>query len=201
VKTMHRLARAIMKNGRLRTALLAGSLAATLGCGAPHRYQNREMDFAAIKTVAVMPFWNLSKDTLAAERVRDVFSNMLLATQAVYVLPNGEVARGVSRVGLSSAVAPSSEEVVKLGGLLKVDAVITGVVKEYGEVRSASAVSNVVSLSVQMQETATGKVVWAASSTKGGIGWGARLLGASGGNAVNDVTEQAVDDLLKKLFN
>jgi hypothetical protein len=51
-----------------------------------------------------------------------------------------------------------------------------------------------------MQEAGTGKVVWAGSATKGGIGWGARLLGASGGDPVNDVTEQAVDDLLDQLF-
>jgi hypothetical protein len=74
------------------------------------------------------------------------------------------------------------------------------VLKEYGEVRTSSATSNVVSLSLQMQEAATGKVVWSGSSTKGGVGWGARLLGATGGDPLNDVTEQAVDDLLKQLF-
>jgi polysaccharide biosynthesis protein PelC len=192
-----------MNDRRTKTAAVA-LVAWLLGlgaCGSHRAYQNREMDFGAVKTVAVLPFSNLSKDSLAAERVRDVFSNMLLATQAVYVLPPGEVARGVARLGLGAPSTPSSDEVVKLGGLLKVDAVITGVVKEYGEVRSANAVANVVALSVQMQETQTGKVVFAASSTKGGIGWASRLLGTAGGDPVNDVTEQAVDDVLHKLFN
>ena len=171
-----------------------------VACGAPHRtYQNRDMDFGAIKTVAVLPFANLSKDNAAADRVRDVFSNMLLASEAVYVLPPGEVQRGISRLGISSP-APNGDEVMKLAGLLKADAVITGVVREYGEVRSASATANVVSLSVQMYESGTGKLIWAAASTKGGIGWGARLLGATGGEPLNDVTEQAVDDLLRQLF-
>ena len=51
------------------------------------------MDFGSIRTVAVMPFQNLSRDNLAGDRVRDVFANALLATEAVYVIPNGEVAR------------------------------------------------------------------------------------------------------------
>ncbi len=176
-------------------ALLAGG-----GCARQRNYHNRDMDFGSIKTVAVLPFWNLTKDNLAADRVRDVFSNMLLATEAVYVLPTGEVQRAVSRSNLASPFNPSADEVMKLGTLLKVDAVITGVVREYGEVRSSNATANVVSVSVQMQETSTGKVVWSGASTKGGIGWGARLLGTAGGDPVNDVTEQAVDDLLRQLF-
>jgi hypothetical protein len=84
--------------------------------------------------------------------------------------------------------------------MLKVDAVITGVLKEYGEVRTSSASSYVVALSLQMQEASTGKVVWAGSSSKGGIGLGDRLLGSPGGRPVNEVTESAVDDLLSQLF-
>ncbi len=176
-------------------ALLAGG-----GCAGKRNYHNRDMDFGSIKTVAVLPFWNLTKDNLAADRVRDVFANMLLATEAVYVLPTGEVQRAVSRSNLSSPFNPSADEVMKLGSLLKVDAVITGVVREYGEVRSANSTANVVSVSVQMQETATGKVVWSGASTKGGVTWAARLLGTTGGDPMNTVCEQAVDDLIRQLF-
>src|SRR5262249_46129489 len=77
----------------MKTATAALLLAA---CATP-RYQDKAMDFAAVKAVAVLPFNNLSRDNLAGERVRDVFSNLLLATGAVYVLPAGEVARGWSR--------------------------------------------------------------------------------------------------------
>jgi hypothetical protein len=188
-----------MNSSRPIAAAAAGILALA-ACSARKPYENREMDFGSIKTVAVMPFWNLTRDNLAGDRVRDVYANRLLATGAVYVLPTGEVTRAASRLAIPSPWTPTSDEVVKLGGLLKVDAVITGVLKEYGEVRSANAVANVVSLSIQMQETATGKVIWAGSSTKGGVGWGARLLGTTGGDAVNDIVEQAVDDLLAQLF-
>ncbi len=190
--------------GKAQAACTIGlALALLTGCRtspSSRTYQNRNMDFGSIKTVAVLPFWNLTQDNVAAERVRDVFSNALLATEAVYVIQPGEVARAVARTGMSTPATPSTEEIVKLGTLLKVDAVVTGVLKEYGEVRSASTAANVISLSVQMNETATGKIIWSASSTRGGIGWAARLLGTAGGAPMNHLTEQAVDDVVAKLL-
>jgi hypothetical protein len=178
-------------------ALLA-ALAACAGGPGP-RYQDPNMDFGAVRTVAVLPFQNLSRDTTAGERVRDVFATMLLATGAMYVVPQGEVQRAIVKGAIQSASAPSTEDVVKLGKALKLDAVITGVVREYGEVRAGTTSANVAALSVQMVETATGKVVWSASTTKGGVTVTDRLLGASG-TSMNQVTEAAVDDLLNKLF-
>ena len=189
-----------MRLPRIRPFILAFLLLATAACAKSRAYQDRNMDFGAIKVVVVMPLWNLTQNQQAADRVRDVFANALLATNAVYVVPTGEVARAVNRQGIAVATTPSAEEIVKLGTMLKADAVITGTVKEYGEVRTTSAASNVVSVSLQMHETGSGKVIWSGSSTKGGVTWGARLLGTGGGEPMNLVTEQAVDDLLAKLF-
>lgn len=163
-------------------------------------YTNESMDFGAVRSVAVLPFMNLSSDDQAGERVRDAFMGMLLATEAIYVLPPGEVERGISRVGIRIPQTPTMEEVTKLKGVLEVDAVITGVLREYGVVRSGSAEANLVSLSLQMLETQTGSTVWAASSTRGGISLTDRLLG-SGGRPMNDVTIQVIDDLLDELFD
>jgi len=88
---------------------------------------------------------------------------------------------------------------VALGKLLSADALIVGTVKEYGEVRSGNSAANAISMSLEMFETQTGKVVWAASTTKGGIGFWDRMLGG-GGEPMNKVTEDAVRDLLNKLF-
>jgi len=162
-------------------------------------FRDQNMDFGAVQSIAVMPFVSLARDNIAAERVRDVFINGLLATGAVYVVPVGEVARGVARVEVATAGTPSPEEVVKLASVIKVQAVITGVLKEYGEVRSGTAAANIVSVSLQMMEAQTGKVVWSASSTKGGISTLDRLFGG-GGQPMDTVTKKAVDDLIDKLF-
>jgi hypothetical protein len=117
----------------------------------------------------------------------------------VYVIPYGEVIRTVGKAGVPTPAQPSVDDVVKLGTALKVDGVVLGVVKEYGEVRSGTASGNVVSLSVQLVETATGRVVWSGASTKGGVTIKDRLLGG-GGQPLNDATEAAVDEILDQMF-
>jgi len=168
-------------------------------CAGSVKYRDPNMDFGSIQKVAVLPFANLTRDEKAADRVRDVYMNMLMATGGIYLLPPGEVARGISRAQLTDRTTPSEEEIKRLGGVLGVDAVMTGVVKEYGEVRSGSVSSNLISLSLQMFEVKTGKVVWSASSTKGGVTTTDRLLGG-GGRPMNIVTEEAVIDLINKLY-
>ena len=176
--------------------LLSASCAPTVTSSV---YRDPNMDFGAIQTVAVMPFQNLSRENVAADRVRDVFMNGLLSTGAVYVLPVGEVARGVARTDIQAPSTPSPEEIVKLAATLKAQAVFTGVVREYGEVRSGSSAAGAISLSVQMLEGQTGKTVWTASSTKGGIDIWDRLFGG-GGRPMNDVTRDAINDVIQKLF-
>ncbi len=187
----------------LRLWLLVGLLAALAGCRTVRTggvtYHDPNMDFGLIQTVAVAPFANLSANPNAGERVREVFMTMLQATGSLYVLPVGEVARGMSRANVVNPTTPTAEEVVAMAKIVKADVVITGSVLEYGEVRSGSASANVVSVSLKMQEAQTGKLVWSASSTKGGVTAADRLFG-SGGAPMNSVTEDAVKDLLDKLF-
>ena len=57
-----------------------------------------------------------------------------------------------------------------------------------------------VSVSFKMMEGQNGKIVWSASSTRGGVGFKDRLLGG-GGEPMNVITEKAVNDILNKLFN
>ena len=162
-------------------------------------FHDANMDFGQLQTIAVLPFANLSPTAQAAERTRDVFTNMLQATEALYVLPPGEVERGISRATLTRPEEPNPEEIVALARVVGADAVITGTVREYGQVRSGTASANVISVSLQMMEAETGRVVWSASSTKGGIGAANRLFGG-GGKPMNVVTQEAVKDLLDKLF-
>lgn len=191
-----------MTHRRARVFGIAVLMLAIAGCGSSsgaRRYQNPDMDFGSIRTVAVLPFQNLSRDQLAAERVRDVFANMLLASGAFYVVPHGEVLRVLGRAGVKSPATPSNDEIVKLGTQLAVNAIFIGTVKEYGEVRSGTSMANVVAVSAQMLEVEKGQVVWSAASTKGGVTFAQRLFG-SGGKPIDIVTQQAVDDLLDQLF-
>lgn len=189
------------KSTRCLRAIFLGLLAAA-GCAGRSShvvYKNPEMDFGSIQTIAVLPFTNLTREQLATDRVRDVFMTMLQATGGIYVVPPGEVARGISRLNIERPNALTAEEVVKFAKIVNADAVIAGTVSEYGEARSGTTVANVISVSLQLMEAQTGKVVWTASSTKGGITMKDRLFGG-GGEPMNRVTQKAVDDLLDKLF-
>jgi hypothetical protein len=191
--------RGIIKLGRFKIFSFLAFLLLLACAGSRSTYIDPNMDFGAVKSLAVMPFVSLARDPIVAERVRDVFINRLLATGAVYVVPVGEVARGVARGEIQNPSAPSPEEAVKLGGIIKVQAIITGTVREYGEVRSGTASSNIISVSLQMIETQTGKVVWTDSSTRGGVTIWDRLFGG-GGKPMNKVTEKAVNDLIYRLL-
>ncbi len=181
----------------LGPTLCAGAL---WGCaGATNQFRDASMDFGSMRAVAVMPLENLSQDMRAAERVRDVIATTLLASGAFYVVPDGEVTRGLARTSIQNPRALSAEEAVKLGSLISVEGILIGTVKEYGEVRSGNSSSNVVSVSLQLMETQTGRVVWSASATRGGISVWDRLLGG-GGRPMDPITEQVANDLLDALF-
>ncbi len=170
-----------------------------VGCMSDGTYFEPNMDFGSLQSVAVMPFENLTRDGEAGARVRDTFMGMLLATEAVYVVPVGEVARGIDRASIREARAPASEEIKQLGTILGVDSIITGVLREYGQVRSGSSSANIISVSLQMIETNGGRVVWSASSTVGGVTILDRLIG-SGQKPMSIVTEKAINELLDDLF-
>jgi TolB-like protein len=190
------------RSDRALIGWLAVLLLAT-GCaghrGAQATYHDPNMDFGLIQTVAVLPFDNLTASNNAGDTVRDVFMTMLQASVDIYVIAPGEVRRGISRVQPENPEAPTEDEFVRLAENIGADVLITGTVLEYGEVRSGSAASNVCSVSVQMIEGQTGRVVWSATATRGGVSAGDRLVGG-GGQPMNLVVSKTVDDLLNRLF-
>jgi TolB-like protein len=189
-----------VKGQRLdRRIVVFSFLTLLVGCVSDDVYFEANMDFASLQSVAVLPFQNLTRQDEAAERVRDTFMGMLLASEAVYVEPPGEVFRALARIGRVESEGPSTEQVKQVGDILGVNGVITGVVREYGTVRSGSTSANMVSVSLKMIEVESGLIVWSASSTKGGVTVWDRLFGG-GGEPMSTVTEKAVNELLNKLF-
>jgi hypothetical protein len=182
--------------------ILLFMLVAMVACtssGISENYHDPEMDFAAVRTIAVMPFANLSNDKEAGQIVRDTFMTSLMATGLVYVIPAGDIERGILRTKLANPISPSGEDIATLSSLIKADAVITGVVREFSVIRSGQASAAVISMSMQMIESRSRKMVWTAATTKGGINTWDRLFGG-GGRPMNEITEQAVNDIINKLF-
>lgn len=190
-------------NHRILPLILATvALISLWGCSsqpaAQSTFHDPNMDFGLVRSVAVMPFVDLTATGNAGERVRDVFMTMLQATVEVYVIPPGEVARSISRLQPENPTEPTSEEAIRLAENLEADVLITGTVLEYGQVRSGVAAANVCSLSVRMLEGQTGLSVWSASASRGGVGASERLLGG-GGQPMNIVTTEAVKAVIDQL--
>jgi len=169
------------------------------GKGVGDVYHDELMDFSSIRSVAVLPFNSLVQDQTGASRVRDTFTTMLMATGSIYVIPYGEVARGISRTGMADATQPTPDEIKKLAGIIDADAVISGVLREYGEIRSGSISAPVISLSLRMYDRESGTVIWVGSTTRGGVNMVDRLIGG-GGEPMDVITREAVNDLLDRLF-
>lgn len=183
--------------------LVLGALLTFSGCAARRgvdvTYHDPDMDFSLIRSVAVMPLDNLSNNKTADASVRDVLMTVLQATGAFYVLPPGEVGRGISRLALASPSQPTAEEVVQFAEVVGVDVVFVGTVREYGELRSGGSVAGVVSFSLRMLEAQTGRVVWSASASAGGVSVKDRVFGG-GGRPMDEVTRKAVSRVTDRLF-
>jgi len=185
-----------------RSAIPLSFVLIAFGACATHQttFHASSMDFGSIQRVAVLPFANLTRENTAGERIRDVLVTMLLASEAFEVVPKGELARALQRTGVRDATAPSKKQLLQLGKMIDVDAIFTGAVREYGELRSGQATANVAAISLRLQETQTGMIIWSASSTQGGVGFWDRLLGG-GGRPMNKVSEDVVGSMLDALFN
>ena len=178
----------------MTTTLLLAGLAA-VACAAPPRYLNRSADLGAIKTVAVLPFENVTTDKLCAERVQRIFLTELLSREAFKVVEPGLVARAVRKDQLDPA-ALSPEEIKRLGVSLGAEALFLGSVLEYDEGRSGGAAASPrVKLQLRLVDVDSGTTLWSVSREGGGATVTSRLFGI-GGAAASTVAETLIREEL-----
>jgi TolB-like protein len=176
-------------------------LLALAGCASvpTTRFVNPGFDFGYVERVAVLPFEALGSDRQSASRTTRLFITELLATGAVDVVEPGEVRAALNRLkGIGLPL--SSEQVIEIGGMLGVQAVIQGSVNESQMVRAGTATVPVVTLDVHMLEVETGATIWAATHTEKGAGFGSKVLG-TGGSPISATTRECVKKIIKSLVD
>ncbi len=184
----------------LKKILVICFLVSLAGCGGNSGvYHDKNMDFGSIHTVAILPIQSLQGGGASGEMLRDDLMNSLLATGAIYVIPSGEVAHGIIVSNMQNPTMPTVEQLKAFCKAEKTDAVITGVIKEFGAVHEGAASADTIAVNLQMIEGQTGKVIWSASASLGGVTVLDRLFGG-GAQPMNTITQKAVNDLIKKLF-
>ncbi len=181
---------------RLHVGLLA--LAVMAACAhRPARYVNPSSDLGVVKTVAVIPFENLTGDKLASERVQKIFTTELLSLGAFEVVEPGEVLRTL-RAGGSDPAALTLDDVKKLGKALRAQALFLGVVVEYDEGRGGGTPTPQVTLQLRLLDTETATTVWSVSRTSSGATVTARLFGL-GGKSASIVAQEIIREELSRL--
>jgi polysaccharide biosynthesis protein PelC len=175
----------------LRTALLVAALG-TAACGGPRQYVNQSADLSAVKTVAVLPFENVTNDKLSSERVQRVFVTELLNLSTFQVVEPGMVVRAMRKEQLDAG-ALTPDDIKRLGTALKAEALFLGTVLEYDEGRGGTTLSPQVKLQFRMVDTQTGTTLWATSRSRGGATISARLFGVGGVTA-----SQLAEDLIRE---
>ena len=184
--------------------LICRAVAATAGLSCSSsigstEFTNPDIDFAFVERVAVLPFDNLSNDQQAGLRATRLVITELLASGAVDVVEPGEVEGALIRLG-GSRTRPTIEEIITLGTVLKVQAVIIGSVAQSEVLRSGAVGIPAVTIDAQMVEAETGAIIWAATHSEKGKGFSARVLG-TGGQPISETTRVCVRNLLASLLD
>ena len=165
-------------------------------CGGRTRYVNQNADLGAVKTVAILPFENLTNDKLCAERVNKIFLTELLNVGAFEVVEPGLVIRTVRREA-SDIAQLTAEDIKRIGSSLKAQALVIGSVLEFEERRGTSDGARV-KLQFRLVDTQSAATIWSVTRSRAGLGFGGRVFGL-GGPSATELAEDLVREELAKL--
>jgi len=184
---------------RKQIAILMLAVAASASCARTTRYVNGNSDFATVKTVATLPFENLTMDKLAGERLSKIFLIELRALEAFQLVAPGEVTRALRSTGIDPA-SLATEDVKRIGQTLHAQAIFVGTVVEYDEGRGGGTPMPQVTLQFRLIDTQSATTLWSVSRTSSGATVTARLFGL-GGKTASVVAQEMIQEELKRLVH
>ncbi len=182
------------------TILLLAVCLAAIGC-APRasQYVREDVDFSFIRRVAVYPFYNLTQDVYAAQRVQSIFVTEVLANKDLEVIDRGATLAAVAEMKLPLDRILSPEQIKDLGKRLGAEGIFFGTIEEYGLDRTSHDPSEVVTSVYQLCETQTGGTIWSSQTRTDGSSLLRKFFG--GGTAgIYDVARANVRAALETLF-
>ena len=182
-----------------RALRLAPALALALAaCGGPSHYVHPNADLGGVKTVAVLPFENMTQERVTADKVQNIFLTELLALNAFDVVEPGLVQRALRAERIEATGAMTPAEMKKVAEALRAQALFVGAVLDFSDGRSAGAAAPQVTIQVRLVEGASGITMWSTSQTRSGTSVTSRLFGI-GGETTTEVARSLVHDQLKTL--
>lgn len=176
-------------------SLLCAVLAlASAGCRSPRAlYVHPNADLGSVRTVAVLPFENVSGERLAADKVQKLFVAELLAASAFQIVEPGLVQKALRNERVDSAAQLTADDMKKVAAALGAEALFLGSVLEWSETRGASVAAPRIVIQLRLVEAASGATLWSITDGRSGASFSERLFGVGG-----DTPEEAAQKLLKR---
>ncbi len=178
-------------------------LTAISGCTTTeqHHYTSPAIGLGYIKSIAVLPLENFSKEKGIAERTRELLITRLLGMGLYEIVEQGELHRFLRDEVRSKEKALIDQTIAKrMAREFGVQAYISGSIDDYKEVRNGSYTYPVIAATLRMVDIKTGKVIWQASADESGYSTAGRLFGLSS-EGTNQVLFRLIDKLLGTMGN
>ena len=144
-----------------------------LGCStkAPRGYLKRGVTASQIRTIALLPFDNISGHPDAGKKVTNLLLTELANTEMFEIAEVGEVENTLRDLRVRTTAELNSSKRQNLGEHLNVRVIIVGSVDEYEARQARSGTVPVVSISARMLDVQTGDILWTISHTHDGNDW------------------------------
>jgi TolB-like protein len=181
----------------LSTALIALGLLFLCGCAQQQHFVRQGTDLEHIRSVAVLPFANFTRDDFAGEKIRRIVITELL-TRGVDVTEPGEVTKLLRELNVMTLRSIKTKEIQKLGETLEVDAVMSGSVEAFGISKGINVTYPEVTINLMLLDTGSGKIIWSVRDSTGGASFWTRHFGAEGislSEAAQKTVKEAIDTM------
>lgn len=118
--------------------------------------------------VAILPLENVSKDPNATKKVTWNLVTYLSGSGAYDVIEPGVVEKALVDLKVRALTEINADVAKKLGETLKCDALLLGIIMEYGDTRVGNDTYPVISLNLRLVDTQTASILWTSTLTKTG---------------------------------
>ena len=183
----------------MRYALCVFFLLFFLGCAGPISYIHPTADLTYIKTVAIVPFENLTQQKGAEGKAMNVVATEVLRRGVFDVVEFGEVAKVLREEGFKDPGSISKRVAERAAKRLNVQAFIVGSVEEYGVSRTGGSSYPEVSMSLKLIDAKSYKILWEATHSVKGTTVLDRLFGISKKSS-SDLAKELVAEMFDTLF-
>ncbi|BBD07180.1 GNA1162 family protein [Desulfovibrio ferrophilus] len=184
--------------GALPLMLVMASLLLA-GCAKPMNYVHPNADLSYVRSVAIVPFKNLTQEKCAEEKVMHVVATEMLR-RGVDVVEFGEVAKVLRGEGHGKDEGSINRKVAEgAARRLGVQAFLVGAVQEYGQSTKGGDAYLEVCVSLRLIDAKTCTILWEATHSLKGTTVLDRLFGI-GKQSRTDLSRDVVVEMFASLF-